>query len=309
MCKMRPSIACLGLLFSASCADSDSAVDAGLPGADAGSELSIAFRAFVEATVDPYCDWAIGCGYETDRSACTQQQTAGNQEFLDFYSSCPAMLAFFAQHRAEAQACLEGQVGACGTNDDIDTFCPALVGLEDVDCSSPEPDAGVRDGGGPVLTVAQSVVGAWLVSGRCGDLSIEKGWFICPGRRLRGYTKLNGSDFLDCGTWQAVGTTLTAEVTSTAVLDPTVTGTDVWYFTYSDSAGTLTNQGSCAFVMSRLVGQVTEADCNAGRCSAGGTGPVQCGTDCDCGRCWYCESGTCRYGGEGPYGCYRGCGD
>ena len=42
---------------------------------------------------------------------------------------------------------------------------------------------------------------------------------------------------------------------------------------------------------------------------AGGSGSVdsQCGTDCDCGTCFYCENGTCYYGGQGPYGCYRGC--
>ena len=43
----------------------------------------------------------------------------------------------------------------------------------------------------------------------------------------------------------------------------------------------------------------------------GGGGDDQCGTNCDCGHCWYCEKqssgNVCRYGGEGPYGCYRGC--
>lgn len=50
--------------------------------------------------------------------------------------------------------------------------------------------------------------------------------------------------------------------------------------------------------------------CSSGACVEveGGGG---CGTDCDCGHCYYCErsggEGTCVYAGEGPYGCFAGC--
>jgi len=66
--------------------------------------------------------------------------------------------------------------------------------------------------------------------------------------------------------------------------------------------------GNCGLPLDRVPGAVSEEDCTGGTCSAGGSGDVDCGTDCDCGRCWYCESDICRYGGEGAYGCYRGCG-
>src|SRR5690606_4932932 len=83
---------------------------------------------------------------------------------------------------------------------------------------------------------------------------------------------------------------------------------DDFYFDYYRDPEALVWVSSCEtpVVLRRLEGAVTEADCNSGSCAAGGSGPVSCGTDCDCGRCWYCDSGTCRYGGEGPYGCYRG---
>jgi hypothetical protein len=49
--------------------------------------------------------------------------------------------------------------------------------------------------------------------------------------------------------------------------------------------------------------------CASGSGSSGGVkGGQQCGTDCDCGECWYCQSGTCYYAGVGAEGvCIGGC--
>jgi hypothetical protein len=64
-------------------------------------------------------------------------------------------------------------------------------------------------------------------------------------------------------------------------------------------------------VLEQIAGDVNDDYCVSDTCPAPGGSSSgsygSCGTDCDCGKCWYCESGTCRYGGEGPYGCYRGC--
>ena len=77
---------------------------------------------------------------------------------------------------------------------------------------------------------------------------------------------------------------------------------------------TCPNGSSGAVQLKRLPpedGGVTDNYCNSAACpqKGGATGGAgSCGTDCDCGECWYCESGSCYYGGQGPTGaCYRGC--
>lgn len=159
------------------------------------------------------------------------------------------------------------------------------------------------------LTLEQLVVGAWWGRAVCNDHELEIGWFLCPAGRLRGFSRLDGGSFevsyIDCGTWEVSGDDrITMEVTHR----DTILGeshSDTWGGRLS---GDTLYLGSCPLPTNRLEGAVDESDCTGGSCSAGGTGDIDCGTDCDCGRCWYCESGTCRYGGEGPYGCYRGCG-
>ncbi|MCK5806511.1 MAG: hypothetical protein KAI66_27020, partial [Lentisphaeria bacterium] len=80
--------------------------------------------------------------------------------------------------------------------------------------------------------------------------------------------------------------------------------------TYLYKGTQCSDQSSGFIVLQRIAFDVTENYCHSDACpqdggSTGGSG--SCGTDCDCGHCWYCESSTCYYGGEGSYGCYRGC--
>jgi formylglycine-generating enzyme required for sulfatase activity len=160
------------------------------------------------------------------------------------------------------------------------------------------------------INVPADVVGAWQGAATCtsssGTFTLEYGWFVCPQGRLRGYEKLDGHDFLDCGTWSLSGITLTGAYKFTSVEDPSYTGDDSQQLVYSSSRDTLTLSTQCPAKLRRLSGSLTEDDCTSNKCSGGGP-IVGCGTDCDCGHCWYCDGGTCRYGGEGPYGCYRGC--
>jgi hypothetical protein len=72
------------------------------------------------------------------------------------------------------------------------------------------------------------------------------------------------------------------------------------------------NDGTDGYlVLERLAGSVSDVDCVSAACPASGgsatAGYGSCGTNCDCGLCWYCESGTYRYGGSGSNGCFRGC--
>lgn len=288
--------------------------DGGGSRSDTGADpaTSQALRAFLQALPGPYCDWLVSCGHSTDRDSCVTDITSEIAGTIDAVTSCASMLNFYAQNRSAIDACLTGQVGACG-NDDFDTFCPALSGA-DVDACLNPADAGVSGGDAnrPTLPTQQQIVGAWAGAATCSSggssARLEFGWFLCPGNRLRGYEKIDNYDFVDCGTWSVSGNRATMTYRSTAVADPSVVDNVSWDFDYSAGADTLTWVSNCPIVLQRLAGQITEANCQSSACSAGGTGPVQCGTDCDCGRCWYCESGTCRYGGEGPYGCYRGCG-
>jgi hypothetical protein len=165
------------------------------------------------------------------------------------------------------------------------------------------------------VNVEAMAVGAWQGSANCGSFTMEFGWLLCPDNRLRGYEKINSFDYLDCGTWSTGTVTssgitypsVTGDYTYTAVLDKTVTGTDSQTFVYWPGSDALQWYHGCTLHLQRLVGGVTEADCTSATCTAGGSGAITgCGTDADCGKCWYCDAGTCRYGGEGPYGCYRG---
>ena len=95
------------------------------------------------------------------------------------------------------------------------------------------------------------------------------------------------------------------DYTSTAVANGDTFPGAALSFTYNAETGNLDWVSRCPFPLQRLVGETLEADCTSGFC--GDVELTGCGTDCDCGHCWYCEDGTCRYGGEGPFGCFRGC--
>ncbi|MBW2223050.1 MAG: hypothetical protein JRF54_02325 [Deltaproteobacteria bacterium] len=173
---------------------------------------------------------------------------------------------------------------------------------------------GGTGGSAPELTLEQQVVGAWTQSGSCDGTDIEIGEFICPGGRVRGAETIGNFDFLICGTWTAQEPEdVTARAQLISVQDPgDPANEDVFTFeyTYDWDNDQLVLHGACDIPLQRLEGGVTADDCESSTCtSGGGSGPVSCGTDCDCGRCWYCESGTCRYGGEGEFGCFRGCGE
>jgi hypothetical protein len=166
------------------------------------------------------------------------------------------------------------------------------------------------------LTLEQQVVGAWSQSGSCGDTEIVVAKFICPGGRVRGGISFDAFDFVVCGTWTAEEPDdVSASTQLISVQDPSDPANQdlvTLSYTYDSDADQLIYHASCEIPLERAEGGVTADDCETSvtQCtSGGGSGPVDCVEDCDCGRCNYCESGTCRYGGEGPYGCYRGCGE
>lgn len=170
------------------------------------------------------------------------------------------------------------------------------------------------------LTIENKVVGAWVGSVECSGNNFEFGFFLCPQGRLRGYEKINGLNFIDCGTWKMSDKSFNGLDDSrvielnykyTAAADSTVTGNQILEFYMLDNNTTMAWLSACNnpyLYMQRLEGGIEESDCTTGTCSAGGSGAISCTTDCQCGECWYCENGECKYGGEGPYGCYRGCG-
>lgn len=181
----------------------------------------------------------------------------------------------------------DGAAGSCPAGQRCSTACQC----------EPEPQ-----GPPPLQGLA---VGAWSGGAECNGGAIAFGWFLCPQGRLRGFETIQGHDFLDCGTWRVEGSQIVLDYRYTSVEDPGVNGQQTLTFEYR--TGELVWVSGCPFPLRRAAGAVDATLCTSGTCSAGGTGEIGCGTDCDCGRCWYCESGTCRYGGEGPFGCTRGC--
>ncbi len=190
------------------------------------------------------------------------------------------------------------------------------------------PDAGVTHGG--PKTLAAKAVGGWLQTGAsCTTTFSGYAFFLCPGGFIRGAGMLGNTTNLECGTYSVtprvyqncgdrVGCfdNITATTKSTLILagQSDVKYGFVWHL-YQHDADNMIKLATCSngsdgyLVLQRVTGTVTDDDCASSACPkpGGGAGWGSCGTDCDCGTCWYCESGTCRYGGQGPYGCYRGC--
>jgi hypothetical protein len=175
---------------------------------------------------------------------------------------------------------------------------------------------GGTGGGPPELTLEQQVVGLWTQSGSCQGTDIMVAKYFCPGPRIRGGITFDNFDFFVCGTWSSEDPD---DVSGRAQLisvqdpsDPANQNVVSLEYTYDWDTDQLIYNAACDIPMERVSAGVTADDCEttvAACTSGGGSGPVQCVEDCDCGRCNYCESGTCRYGGEGPFGCYRGCGE
>jgi hypothetical protein len=189
---------------------------------------------------------------------------------------------------------------------------------------------------GKPTSYAATAVGGWSqIGSTCSSGSVLNGYayFLCPGGRIRGGGDFSGTTELVCGTYNVTPPSMSnctdkvgcfpkvhATVKDTLILggqedvDPSFSFTiiirddadpvQLWKDTKCD------NGSDGYIVLGRVAGDAGDDYCVSSACPAsGGSGGSygSCGTDCDCGVCWYCESGTCRYGGEGPYGCYRGC--
>ena len=183
---------------------------------------------------------------------------------------------------------------------------------------------------GPITLAAKAVGGYAQVGTNCPSGSPWSGYafFFCPGGRVRGGGTMDGATELLCGNYTVSPAEVPGCTDKTTCFpwinfvgkDTIVIGgqTDVdpdfslWIMMVEATAGTqlwrrapCNDQSNGYIVLQRVASDVTGDYCISSACTNSNAG--SCGTDCDCGHCWYCESGTCRYGGEGPYGCYRGC--
>ncbi|MEE8401328.1 MAG: hypothetical protein V3R86_04175, partial [Candidatus Hydrothermarchaeaceae archaeon] len=192
--------------------------------------------------------------------------------------------------------------------------------LPPTETSSPSPTSSPEPTAKPASTAKEEVsfdaiaVGGWSGSGKCGDMSILDGYFLCPGGKIRGGQTLNNLGFSILGTWSTgekeygdgkIYDTITVDYTYTAQLDRSVTGKQKETWVYLEKSDALQLVGSCQLYLQRVEGEVESSDCKPSTTAAGGDGG-QCTSDYQCGQCWYCDDGTCRYGGQGAYGCNRG---
>ena len=175
------------------------------------------------------------------------------------------------------------------------------------------------------------IVGAWEYGGRfCAtqpNPMAVPGYFLCPSGGLRGFEQfyLDGKvyEYLALGSYSISQYSTVSGAEQFADVDLDYTTTICTDGVCDDGPGVLGNYmfydhdndrivfyyNSCWFALERLVdGGNTDVDDSY--CDSSVTNK-KCGTDCDCGRCWYCDksgsSNVCRYGGEGPFACYRGC--
>jgi hypothetical protein len=211
-------------------------------------------------------------------------------------------------------------------------------------CTSPQTcSAGGSCVGGTAASLDAEAVGAYTQAGTtCASGTPLNGtaMFVCPGKRIRGAGYVGNVTDLLCGTYTTtqpsmqnctdkVGCYPKAHVSAkdtltlggqrdvadiqfdmlmTNGLQGALVGKD-----YLWRAASCNDKTTGYIVLKRIAVDVSDDYCVSAACPApsGGTAGT-CGTDCDCGHCWYCDksggTGTCRYGGEGPYGCYRGCG-
>ncbi|MDH5445841.1 MAG: hypothetical protein OEY52_09810 [Gammaproteobacteria bacterium] len=191
-------------------------------------------------------------------------------------------------------------------------------------------------GPSPADTVAYGkamVVGGWAYYGSANKNTpwIHANYFICPSGGMKGieetsdYVAGKQLVYLAEGKWNVTKTsyagleayptihlnyTTTTSVGGVKDSGPGLLGggdAEMIYVADSDTIQYWFNSGW--HVMKRLIdGSNKEVDDSY--CGTSSSSTKQCGTDADCGRCWYCDksggSSQCRYGGEGPLGCYRG---
>jgi hypothetical protein len=192
-------------------------------------------------------------------------------------------------------------------------------------------------GAGPTSLMAQAVGAYQQIGDTCpsGTKSLRQGWamFLCPGGAIRAAGTLDGVTDLECGSFTTSPATMAGctdklgcfpqidvDVKDTLVEDGVSNVAELQYSLYMVGTASgqelywastvCSDQSGASAVFGLVDSSVTTNYCDSAACpqpggQMGGTGT--CGTDCDCGHCWYCESGTCHSGGEGPDGCYRGC--
>jgi len=293
-----------------------------------------AFNDYIAKMIPAYCKWLVGCGEveEGGQAGCEADVGPEVQEEVD---GCEAAATFYTDNRAALDACLDGSKATCG-GDDIDNFCPTMGNFDSDICKGGSDDTGATTGDDPVtppatLSLDAQAVGAWWAKTTdCPPKeSYEMALYICPGGHIRGAGKFGTVTELMCGTYETSPASLSnctdkwgcfpkiaIKYKSTFIL---AGQKDVEPAAKLDLRQVAPNQllrswkcngqdTTASFL--RVDGEVSDMDCSSDACSASGSaesGMGQCGTDCDCGHCWYCESGTCRYGGKGPSGCYRGC--
>lgn len=288
-----------------------------------------AFGAWLDKFGPAFCEWQAKCFPTADKAKCLASLAKGSEVYQDIIG-CQSKVNYYTQHRAALDACLTAKP-ACGSGDDPDDFCAAVGEMGEPDkCATAQPDGGTSGTGIPT-TPAARFVGAWKLTSTCtgsNDVT-EYAVFFCPGGHVRGAGKWAGG-FIEsiCGTYTAkaapysnctdkIGCFPRADTNHKSVLGKagvTDTKYNQKYVFYSLSKTRLLWNAYCAgsndlVTLERVTGTVTKDDCASSTCSGSGSGGTwgKCGTDCDCGYCWYCDSGSCRYGGQGPYGCYRGC--
>lgn len=100
---------------------------------DVSMDDRTAYQDFLDALPTALCEWYEGCGLLEGESI---EDCAANidAEIVADDLDCDAAVAFFVNNRAGIDACMSGETGACGTNDDLDAFCPSLAGFSEDIC-------------------------------------------------------------------------------------------------------------------------------------------------------------------------------
>ena len=302
---------------------------------DSSEDSSAETGDFVERLARGLCQWYISCGQGSGPEDLEDCIADLNEEITDDVSLngqfCNAFVSYYTENRQALEACLQNPNTQCD-NDDITTFCPAFASLDvntlcqeemaarnNDNNDSPQPNT-ERDFTPDVRTMIVGIwAGSWSCAGEEHSAQGEMYWKLCPNGKLRGVTTVETSrlsmEAIASGSYSInnaddeVSVSLVETVVNPSIIRGDVSTTELSVL-YSSEDDALRVHNYCGFWMTRLEGggyqDINNSDCESSASASDG-GNDACGTDCDCGRCWYCESGTCRYGGEGPYGCYRGC--
>jgi hypothetical protein len=284
---------------------------------------------FVSRLVDSLCQWYSTCSPSEQLDSLSDCVNELLPEVKDDISEdgqiCNDFIRFYLETREELEACLQNPTSSC-TNDDVTSFCPAFkqLDIDNICVNQSQTSHNNQPTGNTenfIPDVRTMVVGGWSGRWICdnGAATGTMYWSLCPNGKLRGFTTVDtntlSAESIASGSYSVnedsneVSFTLVETVVNPSIIRGDKSSTDLSAL-YSTEEDVLHMQNYCGFSMVRLEGggydEINNSDCESSVTSVGG-GNNSCGTDCDCGRCWYCESGTCRYGGEGPYGCYRGC--